>query len=121
MSGTSRYQVLKHIASGGMAEVFLARDKSPSGIEKLVVLKRVLPQHNRNPEFLNMFRDEARIGAMLQHPNLVQMFEMGSHEGVPFISMEYLNGEDVRGLYKVLRERGQPLRLDVALLSLSQV
>ncbi len=121
MSGTSRYQVLKHIASGGMAEVFLARDKSPSGIEKLVVLKRVLPQHNRNPEFLNMFRDEARIGAMLQHPNLVQMFEMGSHEGVPFISMEYLNGEDVRGLYKVLRERGQPLRLDVALLILSQV
>lgn len=118
---SDRYQILKHLASGGMAEVFLARDRAPSGIEKLVVLKRVLPQHARDAEYLRMFRDEARIGALLQHPNLVQMFELGSHEGVPFISMEYLNGEDVRGIYKVLRERGQPLGLDIAMTLLTQV
>ena len=58
-----KYQVLKHLASGGMAEVFLARERSASGIEKLVVLKRVLPQHNRDPEYLRMFRDEARTAA----------------------------------------------------------
>lgn len=116
-----RYQILKHIASGGMAEVYLARDCSPSGIEKLVVLKKVLPQHSRDVEYLRMFKDEARIGALLQHPNLVQMFELGSLQGVPFISMEYLNGEDVRGIYKVLRERGQPLGLDISMTILTQV
>ena len=120
-NGSSRYQVLKHLASGGMAEVFLAREKSASGIEKLVVLKRVLPTHSKDAEFLRMFRDEGRIGALLQHPNLVQMFEMGTLEGSPFISMEYLNGEDIRSIFRVLRRNGQPMKLDTALTILSGV
>ncbi|MEN9796444.1 MAG: hypothetical protein RL653_140 [Pseudomonadota bacterium] len=120
-TAAGRYQVLKHLASGGMAEVFLARERNPSGIEKLVVLKRVLPSHAKDAEYLRMFRDEGRIGALLQHPNLVQMFEMGTLEGSPYISMEYLNGEDIRNIFRVLRRRGEPMRLDVALTVLSGV
>ena len=114
MSMVGKFQVLKRIASGGMAELFLARERGFSGIDKFVVLKRVLPQHLGNGDFLRMFRDEARISSMLQHPNLVQMFELGSIEGMEFISMEYLHGEDVRSVYRALRERGQSFSLDVA-------
>jgi serine/threonine protein kinase/anti-anti-sigma regulatory factor len=120
-TAAGRYQVLKHLASGGMAEVFLARERNPSGIEKLVVLKRVLPAHAKDADYLRMFRDEGRIGALLQHPNLVQMFEMGTLEGSPYISMEYLNGEDIRNIFRVLRRRGEPMRLDMALTILSGV
>ncbi len=114
MSGDN-LQILKRIASGGMAEVSLARQAGPSGVEKLVVVKQILPQHARDPEFLRMFQDEARINALLQHPNLVQMYELGKLEGRPYITMEYLNGEDVRSIYKMLREKGQSLRVDYAL------
>lgn len=116
-----RYQVLRHLATGGMAEVFLARHRSPMGIEKLVVLKRVLPQFLKNAEHLEMFRDEARIGALLQHSNLVQTFEYGALDGAPFISMEFLHGQDIRGIYRVLRERGQPMPLELAIAVLGQV
>ncbi len=105
MSGDN-LQILKRIASGGMAEVSLARQAGPSGVEKLVVVKQILPQHAKDPEFLRMFQDEARINALLQHPNLVQMYELGKLEGRPYITMEYLNGEDVRSIYKMLREKG---------------
>jgi serine/threonine protein kinase len=104
-----------------MAEVFLARHRSPMGIEKLVVLKRVLPQFLKNAEHLEMFRDEARIGALLQHSNLVQTFEYGALDGAPFISMEFLHGQDIRGIYRVLRQRGQPMPLELAVAVLGQV
>jgi serine/threonine protein kinase/anti-anti-sigma regulatory factor len=110
-----RLQFLKRLASGGMAELYLARQSGLSGVEKLVVVKQILPQFAKDPEYLRMFDDEARIAAHLQHPNLVQMYELGRREGVPFMLLEYLHGEDVRAIYKVLRERGQSLRVDYAL------
>ncbi len=109
-----KFQVIKRLAAGGMAELFLARERGFSGVDKLVVLKRILPQHLGNGDYLRMFHDEARISALLQHQNLVQMFEMGSIDGMEFISMEYLHGEDVRSVYRALRERGQSLPMDVA-------
>jgi len=115
MAAVGKYQILKRIAAGGMAELFLAREHGFSGVQKLVVIKKILPQHARNPEYVQMFKDEARIGALLQHPNLVQVYEMGQHEGLAFISMEYLHGEDVRAIYRVLRRRGQPMPLEHAL------
>jgi eukaryotic-like serine/threonine-protein kinase len=104
-----RYQLLRRLATGGMAEIFLARQVGPEGFEKQVVVKRILPHLAQNEDFVAMFLDEARIAARLDHPNLVQIFDLGSQEGAYFIAMEYVRGEDVRAIWKRAAELGQPV------------
>ncbi|MGE3636051.1 MAG: serine/threonine protein kinase, partial [Sandaracinaceae bacterium] len=88
-----RYEVGASIASGGMATVYLARMSGPSGFEKLVALKRVHPHLAREPAFVEMFLDEAKIASRIQHPNVCQVFDFG-HEGDDyFLAMEFLVGE----------------------------
>lgn len=110
-----KYQLLKRIATGGMAEIFVARVSGIPGFEKIVVVKRILPQLASNQEFIQMFLDEARIAATLHHPNIVQMYDIGAVDGNYFISMEYLHGEDIRHLMKALRQKGEGLPLEHAL------
>jgi serine/threonine protein kinase len=98
-----------------MAEIYLARVTGMAGFEKLVVVKRILPQLSNQSQFIEMFLDEARIAATLQHPNIVQMYDIGAAEGNYFIAMEYLHGEDVRSIMRRLRDRKEPgLPLDHA-------
>src|SRR6266567_9015608 len=92
-----------------MAEIFLARVSGLPGFQKMVVIKRILPQLATKTDFVEMFLDEARIAATLQHPNVVQMYDVGVVDGNYFIAMEYLHGEDVRSLMKTLR--GQQKRM----------
>ncbi|HEY1087264.1 MAG TPA: protein kinase, partial [Archangium sp.] len=110
-----RFTLLQKLASGGMAEVFLARQAGIDGFEKLVVLKRILPHQSDNPEFVRMFLDEARIAADLTHPNVVNIFDAGQVEGQYFITMEYLRGRDVAAIFHELARRKEPLPLPVAL------
>src|SRR3972149_4569063 len=110
-----KYQLLKRLAAGGMAEVFLARASGIPGLEKLVVVKRILPELARKKDFIEMFLDEARIAATLHHPNVVQVHDVGEEDGAYFIAMEYLYGEDARSLMKELRARGEELPLEHAL------
>ena len=77
----NKYALLKKLASGGMAEVFLAKQIGLDGFEKLVVLKRILPHLSEDEEFVQMFLDEARTAADLRHPNVVNVFEVGEDEG----------------------------------------
>src|SRR6478609_1631458 len=93
-----RYQLLRKLASGGMGEVFLARQKGPSGFEKLLVVKRILPHLSEEDEFIQMFFDEARIAAHLNHPNIAQIFDLGEVDGSYYIAMEYVAGESVRAV-----------------------
>jgi serine/threonine protein kinase/DNA-directed RNA polymerase subunit RPC12/RpoP len=103
-----KYQLLKKIAVGGMAEIWVARSAGISGVEQMCVVKRILPELSTNADFVRMFLDEARIAATLNHPNLVQMYDVGEAAGRPFIAMEFLHGEDVRTLRKALRpQRGR--------------
>jgi serine/threonine-protein kinase len=88
----SRYEVLGRLAIGGMAEVWLARATGIAGFEKLVVLKTILPGLMENEQFLQMFINEARIAALLNHPNCVQIYDLGKEDDVLFISMEYIEG-----------------------------
>jgi hypothetical protein len=85
------------------------------GFEKIVVVKRILPQLATNQEFIQMFLDEARIAATLHHPNIVQMYDIGAVDGNYFISMEYLHGEDLRTLVRQIRTKGEKLPLEHAL------
>ena len=110
-----KYEILRRIAVGGMAEIYLARAVGLEGFEKLVVLKRILPQYANNDEFVQMFLDEARVAATLHHSNVVQVYDIGAVDGQYFLSMEFLHGQDGRQLMKACATRHTPLRLDSAL------
>src|SRR3954453_13510582 len=83
-----------------MAQIYLARQTGLEGFEKLLVVKRILPHLAENADFVRMFLDEARIAARLNHPNIVQIFDLGAQDGSYFIAMEYIHGEDVRRVWK---------------------
>ncbi len=101
-----RYQLLKKLATGGMAQIYLARQLGPEGFEKLLVVKRILPHLAENEEFITMFLDEARIAARLNHPNVVQIFDLGAQDDSFFIAMEYIHGEDARRVWKQAERLG---------------
>ncbi len=103
------YQLIKKLASGGMASIYLARQKGLEGFEKLLVVKRILPHLAENDEFVTMFLDEARIAARLNHPNIVQIFNLGAQGDSFFIAMEYIHGEDVRRVWKRSEAAGKPI------------
>lgn len=83
------------MTTGGMAEIYLARQKGIEGFEKLLVIKRILPHLSMEKRFVDMFLDEARLAARLNHPNIVQIYDLGRHGDDYFIAMEYLEGESL--------------------------
>src|SRR6185369_11607167 len=88
-----RYTVLKHLASGGMADVLLARTDGIEGFERHVVLKRIKSEHAKDQRFIDMFLDEARLAASLHHQNIVQVYDIGETNDGNFFAMEYIHGE----------------------------
>jgi serine/threonine-protein kinase len=100
------YTLLAQLGEGGMAEVFLARKIGLGGFSKLQVIKRILPSLAREPEFVQMFLDEARLAARFEHPNVVQVYDLGEADGTIFIAMEYLAGQSVAGLAKEAVKHG---------------
>jgi serine/threonine-protein kinase len=109
-----KYRLIRQLAVGGMAEVHLASQVGIEGFEKLVVLKRILPQLAGNKLFVSMFLDEARLAATLHHANIVQVFDIGSEQGQYYFAMEYVQGEDVRAILTRAQKRGRALPLGVA-------
>ncbi|MBK7863635.1 MAG: serine/threonine protein kinase [Archangiaceae bacterium] len=109
-----RYELLKKLASGGMGQVFLARRRGV-GFEKLVVLKRILPHLVEDEDFLTMFLDEARLTARLNHPNIAQIFDVDVEAGQHLVVMEYVQGDDVRRLWKKAAAEKRPLPLGAVL------
>lgn len=101
-----RYKVLKKIDAGGMAEIYLARALSVGGIEKQVAIKRILPTLTKNKRFVNMFLDEARLSMVLNHTNIVQVFDVGRADGTYFIVMEFVDGHNLRRVFQRMAERG---------------
>jgi serine/threonine-protein kinase len=106
-----RYQLLKKLATGGMAQIYLARQVGPEGFEKLLVVKRILPHLAENEDFITMFLDEARIAARLNHPNIVSIFDLGAQDDSFFIAMEFIHGEDIRRVWKHADKIGKPIPL----------
>jgi serine/threonine protein kinase len=100
-----KYTLLRKLAAGGMAEIFLALHRSMAGFEKLVVIKRILPSMNQDQAFIDMLLHEARIAATLSHPNIVQIFDVGQVEGTYYIAMEHIHGEDIRSIVRGMRRK----------------
>ena len=105
------YKILKKIATGGMAEVFLAKRVGVKGFEKLLAIKRILPQFSENDEFIAMFIDEAKLAAQLNHRNIVQIYDFGNQQGSYYIAMEYVFGKDLRTILKRSGDKHQRLPL----------
>ncbi len=103
------YELIRKLASGGMAEVFLAKQKSVGGFERLVCVKCILPHLSEQHDFITMFHDEARIVANFNHPNIAQIIEIGIDDGRAFIAMEFVEGEDLRNLYNLQAKLGEPI------------
>ncbi|RYZ37169.1 MAG: serine/threonine protein kinase [Myxococcaceae bacterium] len=104
-----KYQLVRKLASGGMAEVFLAKAAGPRGFEKTLVLKRILPHLAEDEAFVDMFLGEAKLAAQLDHPNVVQIFDFGEADGSYFLAMEYIDGPTLRRLIKRSTELKSPL------------
>ncbi len=88
-----RYELMAEIGTGGMASVFLARTTGPGRFHKWVAVKRIHPHLARDKKFVEMFLDEARLAAAIQHPNVAQVFDLGEEDDEYFLAMEYLEGE----------------------------
>ena len=100
-----KYTLIRKLATGGMAELFLAIQKSMAGFEKLLVIKRILPAMNKDRGFIDMLLHEARIAATLSHPNIVQVFDVGEVDGTYFIAMEHVHGEDLRSIVRHMKKK----------------
>ena len=92
------YVLVRRLATGGMAEIFLARREGPEGFARELVVKRILPHLSQDPAFTEMFLEEARIAARLTHPNVVQVYDFGEVEGSWYLAMELVRGVDLRAL-----------------------
>jgi serine/threonine-protein kinase len=111
-----KYLLLKQIAVGGMGEIFLAQERGFGGVERTLVVKRLLPSLTSSEEFVDMFLDEGRIAAQLSHPNIVQLYEVGQNEGRYYIAMEYVDGLSLAELLiRMAHTSTAALPLDVAL------
>lgn len=109
-----RYELLRRLGSGGMAEVHLARAAGLEGFQKLVVLKRILPHLSADQEFVRMFLAEARLAAILDHSNVVQVFDIGKEGADYFFTMEYVYGENLQTILRAIRRKGDALPLELA-------
>src|ERR671929_2232334 len=102
-----KYYLLDRVNVGGMAEVFKAKTFGVEGFERLVAVKRILPNIAEDEEFITMFIDEAKIAVQLQHANIAQIFDLGKVDDAFFIALEYVHGKDLRAIFDRLRQRGE--------------
>jgi serine/threonine protein kinase len=102
--------LVRRLAKGGMAEIFLARKEGPEGFARDLVVKRILPHLSEDPELMAMFREEARIVARLGHPNVVHVYDFGEVGGTAYLVMELVRGVDLRALIVRAREQAMAAR-----------
>ncbi|MCB9527298.1 MAG: serine/threonine protein kinase [Myxococcales bacterium] len=110
-----RYQMIRRIGQGGMAEVYLAEVVGLGGFRKKVAIKRLLPHYAQNERFVTMLEDEARIAAAIRHPHVAEVLDFGSVGGQHFIAMEYIDGVDLATVLRGFRLRDSLLPLPAAL------
>jgi serine/threonine-protein kinase len=108
-----RYVFLKKLAVGGMAEVFLARRMSFGGFSKFIVIKRLLPSHKGRPAYEHLFLAEARTGALLHHPNIAGLYDLGKLDDHYFMAMEFVHGISLSDLHTLCVEQKRAVPLGI--------
>jgi serine/threonine-protein kinase len=108
-----RYAMYGEIAAGGMATVHYGRLLGPVGFSRTVAVKRLHPHFAKDPEFVAMFLDEARLAARIRHPNVVQTLDVVARDGELFLVMDYVQGESLSRLVRAAREQARPIPLAI--------
>lgn len=116
-----QYTLLEKIAQGGMAEVYKAKTKDTHSLERLVVIKRILPHIAANPEYVEMLIDEAKIAVHFTHGNIAQIYDLGRIGEDYFIVMEYVDGHTLSQIFRALNEREQRMPIDILLYCLIEL
>src|SRR5262245_27248783 len=109
-----RYQLLGLLGQGGMGRLYIAERRGIQGFVKIVALKRIQPHLADSKQLREMFLNEARIAARLEHPNIVATYELGEVDGNYFISMEYLPGEDLSAIIAGCQENDGRMPVAIA-------
>ena len=115
------YVLLERLASGGMAEVYLAKKMAARGVQKFVAVKRILEQFSSSEDFIKMFQDEAQIAINLSHGNVVSIYDFGLHQGQFFIVMEFVEGRNLREIMNRLEGAGESLSISYIVNIIKQV
>ncbi|HEY1554185.1 MAG TPA: serine/threonine-protein kinase [Kofleriaceae bacterium] len=113
MTRLGRYEIVKSLARGGMAELLLARATGMQAFERHVVVKRIRPDLAEDTRFVQMFLEEARLAASLHHQHIVQVHDVGEQDGAYFFAMEYVHGEDLRAIIEKVGERHQLVPVEI--------
>ncbi len=103
-----RYRLLRKIATGGMAEIFLAKQQGPGRFERTLVIKRILPHLAQDPKFIGMFLDEAALAAQLSHPHIAQLYDFGDEGGHYYLALELVRGPDLASIIGACHSLGRP-------------
>ena len=114
-----RYQVIRHLATGGMAQIYLARMDGMASFERHVVLKTILANRANDRRFINMFLDEAKLAATLNHQNIAQVYEVDQADGAYYMAMEYVHGENCRAILETSIRRATIIPIELAVLIVS--
>jgi serine/threonine protein kinase len=114
-----RYEVISHLATGGMAQIYLARQSGLGAFERHVVLKTILRERAQDQRFVTMFLDEAKLAATLNHQNIAQVYEVDQADGAYFMAMEYVHGENARAILETTLRRGWTIPLELAVMIVS--
>jgi CheY-like chemotaxis protein len=116
-----QYVLVEKIATGGMAEVWKARMRGVEGFQKIVAIKKILPHLSDNQDFIEMFVDEAKLAAQLNHNNIIHIYDLGKIQSSYYIAMEYIDGFDLKTILRRAEERGNPMEPQLALFIASKV
>lgn len=116
-----KYELLSLISRGGMAEIYHARMTGLSGFSKDTALKRILPEHSRNEEFVHLFVNEARVAAKLHHANIVQVFDFGDIDGEYYLAMELVDGTDLRKFLRPTQKKHEVVDIELAAFIITQI
>lgn len=116
-----KYRLVERVAVGGMAEIFKASTHGAGGFERFVAIKRLHRHLSEDEELAQMLVDEAKISVRLQHANIAQIFDLGSIDGQYFIVMEYIDGSDLYGVLRRMREQGRTMPIALALYAVSKM
>jgi TonB family protein len=116
-----QYVLVEKIATGGMAEVWKARMRGVEGFQKIVAIKKILPHLSDNQDFIEMFVDEAKLAAQLNHNNIIHIYDLGKIQSSYYIAMEYIDGSDLKTILRRGEDRGHPMSVELALFIASKL
>ncbi len=117
----AKYEIVRRLAIGGMGEIFLAREQGVAAMGRLVVVKQLIPELAEDPTQIALFIDEARIATQLVHPNIVQIYDFGSDDGVHYMAMEHVPGPNLARICARALQRGQVIARDVGVYVIAEM